>query len=70
MARPVDGEALDSDAAVRRLLRVLVSAGGLDPGAAHGWAVARCVDYWLRGLENGLTTDPARCERVPTALLA
>lgn len=65
-----DDEALDSDAAVRRLLRVLVSAGGLDPGAAHGWAVARCVDYWLWGLENGLTIDPARCERVLTALLA
>jgi streptomycin 6-kinase len=64
-----DDEALDSDAAVRRLLEVLVSAGGLDAEAARGWAVARCVDYWLWGLENGLTIDPVRCERVLTALL-
>ncbi|WNV87198.1 aminoglycoside phosphotransferase family protein [Umezawaea sp. Da 62-37] len=60
---------VDSDTAVRRLLRTLVDAGGLDAEIAHGWAVARCVDYWLWGLEQGLTIDPARCERVLTALL-
>ncbi|MEO6087631.1 MAG: aminoglycoside phosphotransferase family protein [Umezawaea sp.] len=64
-----DDDALDSDAAVRRLLRVLVEAGDLDLHAARGWVVARCIDYWLWGLENGLTIDPVRCERVLTALL-
>ncbi|MET1071917.1 MAG: aminoglycoside phosphotransferase family protein, partial [Umezawaea sp.] len=64
-----DDTAVDSDAAVRRLLDALVDAGDLDAGAARGWTVARCVDYWLWGLEQGLTIDPARCERVLTALL-
>jgi streptomycin 6-kinase len=59
---------LRTDADVRRLLRVLTRAGGLDHDAARGWVVARCVDYWLWGLEHGLTIDPPRCERVLTAL--
>lgn len=56
--------------AVRRLLRTIVDAGDLDADAAHGWTVARCVDYWLWGLENGLTIDPVRCERVLAALVS
>jgi streptomycin 6-kinase len=59
---------LHTDADVRRLLQILVKAGSLDAAAAHGWAVVRCVDYWLWGLEHGLTVDPARCERILTAL--
>lgn len=59
---------LHTDGDVRRLFDVIVGAGELDAQAAHGWVVARCVDYWLWGLEHGLTTDPARCERVLTAL--
>jgi streptomycin 6-kinase len=59
---------LRTDADVRRLLRLLAQAGSLDPAAAHGWAVVRCVDYWLWGLQRGLTVDPARCERILTAL--
>ncbi|MFD1152104.1 aminoglycoside phosphotransferase family protein [Saccharothrix hoggarensis] len=65
-----DDGALDSDTAVRRLLAVIVAAGELDADAAHGWVVARCVDYWLWGLENGLTIDPARCRKVLSALLS
>lgn len=65
-----DDEALDSGKAVRRLLRTIVDAGDLDADAAHGWTVARCVDYWLWGLENGLTIDPVRCERVLAALVS
>ncbi|WP_336212222.1 aminoglycoside phosphotransferase family protein [Nonomuraea sp. LPB2021202275-12-8] len=65
-----DDQALDSDNAVHRLLRTLVEAGDLEADAAHGWIVARCVDYWLWGLEKGLTIDPVRCERVLTALLS
>lgn len=60
---------LRTDADIRRLLDVLVRAGSLDPDAAHGWVVSRCVDYWLWGVERGLTIDPARCQRILAALL-
>jgi len=60
---------LHTDADVRRLLDVVTRAGSLDPEIAYGWVVARCVDYWLWGLERGLTIDPARCERILTALM-
>jgi streptomycin 6-kinase len=49
---------------VRTLLDVIVEAGGLDPEKAHAWTVVRAVDYWLWGLENGLTEDPIRCHRL------
>ncbi|BCY08082.1 aminoglycoside phosphotransferase family protein [Actinoplanes sp. L3-i22] len=60
---------LHSAAEIRRLCDLLVDAAGLDPGLAVGWAVTRCVDYWLWGLERGLTIDPVRCSRVVAALL-
>ncbi|WIM99272.1 aminoglycoside phosphotransferase family protein [Actinoplanes oblitus] len=51
------------------LLSALVEAGGLDAELARGWVIVRCVDYWLWGVERGLTIDPVRCERVLAALL-
>ncbi len=60
---------VDGEAGVRRLLATVVDAGGLDADRARGWAIARCVDYWLWGLANGLTDDPVRCERIIAALL-
>ena len=59
---------LASPGDVRRLLTMLVEAAGLDPDAALGWTLVRCVDYWLWGLEHGLTVDPARCEQLLTGL--
>lgn len=59
---------LHTDADIRRHLGRLTGAGGLDRGAARGWVIARCVDYWLWGVEKGLTVDPARCERILGAL--
>jgi hypothetical protein len=59
---------LSADADVRRLLDVLADAGGLDLSIARGWIVVRCVDYWLWGVERGLTVDPARCERILGAI--
>lgn len=53
-----------SDADVRRLLATLVSASGLDPARGAAWVVVRAADYWLWGLEVGLTEDPVRCERL------
>lgn len=60
---------LHTDADVRRLLNILAGAGSLDVEAARGWVVARCVDYWLWGLERGLTIDPVRCQRILSALI-
>jgi energy-coupling factor transporter ATP-binding protein EcfA2 len=28
----------------------------------------RSIDYWLWGLDNGLTSDPVRCQRIASAL--
>jgi streptomycin 6-kinase len=59
---------LEDAAAIRRLLAVLVGSGELDGEKARGWAIVRCVDYWLWGLEHGLTEDPKRCRRILAAL--
>jgi streptomycin 6-kinase len=59
---------LEDAPAIRRLLAVLAGSGELDGEKARGWAIVRCVDYWLWGLENGLTEDPKRCRRILAAL--
>jgi len=55
---------VDGAAGLRRLLAALVDAASLDAEAARGWAIVRCVDYWLWGLQAGLTGDPVRCQRI------
>jgi streptomycin 6-kinase len=60
---------VDGAAGIRRLLAVLVDNGTLDAGKAHSWAIVRCADYWLWGVENGLTEDPKRCRRILEALV-
>jgi streptomycin 6-kinase len=46
----------------------LVAAAGFEPDQARAWTYVRTVDYWLMGLENGLTIDPVRCQRITEAL--
>jgi streptomycin 6-kinase len=53
---------------IRRLVRRIADAAGLDPGRAAGWTMVRAVDYWLWGLAHGLTEDPVRCQRLVAAL--
>lgn len=50
------------------LLDAIVRAGELDQARAARWAFVRSIDYWLWGLENNLTVDPVRCERIAAAL--
>lgn len=50
------------------LLGILVEPGRLDRAKAAAWGFVRSIDYWLWGLENGLTIDPLRCRRVASAL--
>ncbi|TCM49323.1 aminoglycoside phosphotransferase family protein [Kribbella sp. VKM Ac-2568] len=47
----------------------VVSEAVLDREYARDWVVFRTVDYWLWGLNVGLTEDPPRCQRVLTAFL-
>lgn len=55
-------------AGIRQLLETIVRAGELDQAKATSWAFTRTIDYWLWGLEKGLTVDPVRCERIAGAL--
>ncbi|WP_088321072.1 aminoglycoside phosphotransferase family protein [Kineosporia sp. R_H_3] len=59
---------LDEPGDVLPLLVGIVRAGHLDQVRARDWALVRVVDYWLWGLENGLTIDPPRCARIATVL--
>jgi len=52
---------------IRRLMAILVESAELDAARARCWAIARGVDYWLWGLEHGLTDDPERCRRMLAA---
>jgi streptomycin 6-kinase len=47
----------------------VVTEAVVDREYARDWVVFRTVDYWLWGLNVGLTEDPPRCHRVLTAFL-
>jgi streptomycin 6-kinase len=59
---------LPSPQAITGLLATLAESGQLDLAKATAWGFVRSIDYWLWGLENGLTIDPLRCQRVASAL--
>jgi len=54
--------------AITGLLGTIVENGQLDRHTAVAWGFVRSIDYWLWGLETGLTIDPVRCQRVAAAL--
>jgi len=54
--------------AITGLLGIIVKNGQLDQAKATAWGFVRTIDYWLWGLENGLTIDPVRCQRIAAAL--
>ena len=58
---------LADDHAIRRALEILVHEADLDRDRAHAWVLYRTIDYWLWGLDYGLTEDPIRCARLITA---
>ena len=47
---------------------IAVREAGLQRDRARDWVFWRTVDYWLWGLQAGLTEDPVRCARLVTAL--
>jgi streptomycin 6-kinase len=47
----------------------LVETAELDRDRARDWVMFRTVDYWLWGLNAGLTYDPVRCEQVARRFL-
>jgi streptomycin 6-kinase len=50
--------------AFRAFFEQVVEAGALDLELAHAWTLFRAVDYWLWGLDHGLTEDPVRCAQI------
>lgn len=46
---------------LERYFPALVEAAELDSKRSRDWALLRSVEYWLWGLEHGLTIDPPRC---------
>ena len=61
---------LPSPQAITGLLDTVVENGQLDRAKAIAWGFVRSIDYWLWGLDNGLTSDPVRCQRIASALAA
>jgi streptomycin 6-kinase len=59
---------LPSPQAITGLLDTVVENGQLDRAKAMAWGFVRSIDYWLWGLDNGLTSDPVRCQRIASAL--
>ena len=54
-------EELGGSAGLTRRLDIIVEACDGDAEQARTMTLLRTVDYWLWGLEQGLTEDPARC---------
>ena len=47
----------------------VVREARLDRSRAWRWVIFRSMDYWLWGLQNGLTDDPRRCQGLVTLFL-
>ncbi|MDQ6656907.1 MAG: aminoglycoside phosphotransferase family protein [Actinomycetota bacterium] len=62
-------EETGGQAGLDRRLRRLLDGAGLDERRARGWILLYTVDYWLWGLEVGLTEDPVRCGAIVDWLL-
>ena len=59
---------LSGPQAITGLLDTIIENGQLHQAKTTAWAFVRSVDYWLWALEQGLTIDPVRCQRVASAL--
>ncbi|MGW6281479.1 aminoglycoside phosphotransferase family protein [Kribbella sp. NPDC055071] len=59
---------LDKMADIVPYFELAVREAGLDRDRARDWVIWRTVDYWLYGLDAGLTEDPVRCARLIKAL--
>jgi streptomycin 6-kinase len=58
-----------TDADVHHHVQTVIDHAGLEADRAHHWVLFRSVDYWLWGLDHGLTEDPIRCARIVTLLM-
>ncbi|MEV6893112.1 aminoglycoside phosphotransferase family protein [Kribbella sp. NPDC051137] len=59
---------LDKMDDIVRYFDIAVTEAALDRDRARDWVLWRTVDYWLYGLDVGLTEDPVRCARLVSAL--
>lgn len=61
-------EEIEASGGVGWSLDRIIEAAELDAELTRAWTYVRTADYWLSGLEAGLTIDPPRCARVLEAL--
>jgi len=61
-------EDIEAAGGVLWALDILNESAKLEPERTKQWLYVRTAEYWLWGLERGLTIDPPRCERVLQAL--
>ena len=61
---------MPDDQDVARHIETIVREAGLDRERALAWVLYRTVDYWLWGLDYGLTEDPVHCARLAHIALA
>lgn len=60
---------MTNDEELARWVEVLVADAELERDRARLWVLFRSVDYWLWGLDYGLTEDPKRCARLARAFM-
>jgi streptomycin 6-kinase len=62
-------DAMETDDELLDHFATLVATAELDRDRARDWVVYRTTDYWLWGLNVGLTEDPVRCRRLLRAFV-
>ena len=55
---------METDEEIMAHFNTVVRVADLDYSRAMRWVIFRSTDYWLWGLQNGLTEDPERCRRI------
>ncbi len=60
---------MPNTASVLEHFDIAVQEAALNRDRAHSWVVFRTADYWLWGIDAGLTQDPQRSQRLMAALL-
>lgn len=55
---------LEDDSAIRHAFGTVTAAANVPEDRARDWVIARSMSYLLWGLQQGLTDDPPKCQRI------